>query len=621
VGTLLARAASEQALLSAWDDVRAAALADGVAGHEIEQFESAAARRVAEISAKLGRGEWVSSPVRHVQIAKPSGGFRHLAVPSVEDRVVERSVLGVLDPLIDPLLQPWSFAYRHGLGVDAAIRTLIEARDSGCGWVAQCDIKDCFDTIPRWRVVQLLSEACDDHELVDLVRQFMYRQVIGRRYSQELRGRGLHQGSPLSPLLANLYLDRLDRSAAAHGLQIIRFADDIVAPVRSRADGELALSQLDEAVRELDLELNLGKSSVTSFDEGVLFLGRTVTSGSGAGPIASAHPLETTVYVMQQGSLIRSRGERVIVQSGETTLMRLNLKRARQFVIFGRVGMTTAFINQVLRRGIEVVVLDAHGGLSGRFAPAERATPQVREAQYKAASHSTALKLARSFVAGKLQNMRVMLLRVERRYGDQGFEAAVKRLAAARLSLKDATTLAEIMGFEGAGTREYFQLWTRVLPAEWGFTVRARRPPPDPVNAMLSFGYTLLTNEGVSAAAAAGLDPHVGFLHQAMRGRAAVALDLIEELRPTIVDSMVLGLIGRRSIRPDHFVTVPDAGCRLTDAGLRIFLDAYERRMLQLVTYHDTGKRVSYRVALHQQAKALASALTQNGEYRPMYWR
>ena len=621
MGSLLAHAATEQSLLSAWDEVREAALADGVAGPEVERFEAGAARHVAQISAKLHRGAWQPQPVHHVKMAKSSGGYRHLGIPVVEDRIVERAILSVLDPLIDPLLQPWSFAYRRGLGVDAAIRAVVEARDSGCGWVARCDIKDCFDAIPRWAVITLLRSVCDDPELVDLIRQFVYRPALGRRDSKASRGRGLHQGSPLSPLLANLYLDQLDRAAAAEGLRVVRFADDIAVPVETRADGERALALLDEAARALDLELNLGKSTVVSFDEGVDFLGQSVTSSSGVAPLASAHPLETTVYVAHQGALLRSRGERAIVQSGDETLARVNLRRVRQVVIFGRVGMTTAFIHQLLRRGIEVILLDEHGNLSGRFESVERATPHVRQAQYRVAGHSAALGFARQFVAGKLQNMRVMLLRTERRYGELGYAPAVKRLAQARTKLSDAATVAEVMGFEGAGSREYFQLWTKALPAEWGFTGRARRPPPDPVNAMLSFGYTLLVNEGISAAVAAGLDPYVGLLHRAMRGRAAMALDLIEELRPTIVDSAVLGLIGRRAIRPEHFDTVPEVGCRLTDAGRRIFLDAYERRMLELVTYPGTSRRISYRVALHQQAKALAAALISNGEYRPLYWK
>ena len=138
---------------------------------------------------------------------------------------------------------------------------------------------------------------------------------------------------------------------------------------------------------------------------------------------------------------------------------------------------------------------------------------------------------------------------------------------------------------------------------------------------MLSFGYTLLTNEGLTAAAAAGLDPSVGFLHQPKNGRYSLALDLIEEFRPVIVDSIVLNLISRNMIRLEDFDITEEAGCRLTPHARRVYIAAYENRMLSLMTYRGTGRRVSYRVALHQQAKSLGRALTTDEPYESIIWK
>jgi CRISPR-associated protein Cas1 len=621
MGSLLQQAAADQVLLDAWDTVRSSALEDGIAGPEVERFEPAAARKIADIGLKLRSGSWQPRPARHLSISKRTGGRRNLAIPALEDRIVERALLSVLDPLIDPILMPWCVAYRRGLGVDDAVRALTEARDIGAAWVARCDVKDCFESLPRWRVITRLSEVCPDLELVDLVRAFVYRPVVGAGAPRR-RGRGLHQGSPLSPLLANLYLDTFDRELLAAGLQPIRFADDVAIPAESRAAGEIALARAADAARNLDLELNLGKSTVVSFDEGVEFLGRTVTATTGAGKTASAHPLETTVYVSHQGALLRSRGERAVVMSGAETLARINLRRIRQVVLFGRVGMTTAFIHQVLSRGIDVVLLEEDGRYVGRFHSTERATTHVRSTQYHASRKtSDMLRIGRCFVRGKVQNMRVMLLRLERRHGDLGFGPAIRRLDRARVQVDEICSIPELMGVEGAATREYFQLWQRLLDPIWEFQGRRRRPPPDPINAMLSFGYTLLANEGVSAAASAGLDPYVGLLHQAHRGRAGIALDLIEELRPVIVDSVAFDLVSRGRIRPTDFDTTEERGCRLTDAARRQFVAAYERRMLQLITYQDSGRRISYRVALHQQARSLVTALEERGAYRPILWK
>jgi len=181
MGELLDRAFSGQRLLNAWRALREAALADGEAGAEVERFEAAAARKVSELAASLSDGTFQPSPVFRVEIAKPGGGVRRLAVPALADRIVERALLVELDAVIDPLLLPWSFAYRRGLGVREAVASLAEARDEGAAWVARCDVNDCFDNIPRWEVIHRLREVVHDVAAVDLVRRFMDRPVVGER--------------------------------------------------------------------------------------------------------------------------------------------------------------------------------------------------------------------------------------------------------------------------------------------------------------------------------------------------------------------------------------------------------------------------------------------------------
>src|SRR5580700_4141825 len=190
MGELLDRAFTEQRLLDAWREVRDAAMADGEGGPEVDRFEAAAARHVSELAEALRNGSFQPRPVVRVEIAKPVGGVRRLAVPCLSDRIVERALLAELDAVIDPLLLPWSFAYRHGLGVRDAVACLAEARDAGAAWVARCDIDDCFDHIPRWEVLRMLRDAVPDSAAVDLVRKLMDRPVIGERIARDERGLG-----------------------------------------------------------------------------------------------------------------------------------------------------------------------------------------------------------------------------------------------------------------------------------------------------------------------------------------------------------------------------------------------------------------------------------------------
>lgn len=218
--------------------------------------------------------------------------------------------------------------------------------------------------------------------------------------------------------------------------------------------------------------------------------------------------------------------------------------------------------------------------------------------------------------------MRVTLLRVARRSEDPTAAEAALRLESIADTVERHPTIEELLGFEGSATRDYMQGLRGILDPEWGFEGRHRRPPPDPINSMLSYGYTLLCHETIAALETAGLDPMVGFLHQHRWGRPALALDLMEEFRPITVDVAVWRCVSAHQVRPEQFTDDPQLGCRMGDDARHTFIAAYERRMLTLVTHPGAGRRVSYRVALSLQAKALARSLVKPAEpYSPLRWK
>jgi CRISPR-associated protein Cas1 len=240
-----------------------------------------------------------------------------------------------------------------------------------------------------------------------------------------------------------------------------------------------------------------------------------------------------------------------------------------------------------------------------------------------ASSPEYRLDIARRIVAGKITNQRVLLLRRQRSSGVR-LDVSVERLAAARLRAATATSVNELMGVEGAATREYFHAFGSLLPSSFEFSIRRRRPPPDPINSMLSFGYTLLVQELISAVESSGLDSSEGVLHSRKVGRPSLALDLVEEFRSVIVDSLVLRLVNTGAITPESF-DYPEVStnvCRLSNDARRTFLREYERRQLTLTTHPGTGRRVSYRVAAGLQARQLAAEL-QGGKttFEPMVWK
>ncbi|MCW2914732.1 MAG: CRISPR-associated endonuclease Cas1 [Actinomycetia bacterium] len=424
-------------------------------------------------------------------------------------------------------------------------------------------------------------------------------------------------------MLANLYLDAFDRALMALGHQVLRYSDDIAIPAPDRPTAERALELATVEARKLRLELNIEDSRAVAFDDGVPFLGQTVTATTGAGTDPLSHPQRTTVYVATEGALLRVQGDRLRVEAGEELLANIHLNRVRQVVCQGRVGVTSTLLHRFAEQRLDLVWLHDDGRYAARLAPLTGGDATRRLWQYAVVSDpGAALRVARPIVAGKIANMRSGLLRAARSQDHPDIAEHSDRLSAARLSALDADSAMVLLGHEGTATRDYFAGLALTLGPEWGFTSRQRRPPPDPVNAMLSFAYTLLLAEAVSACELAGLDPHLGVLHTPRNDRPSLALDLIEEVRPVIADAVVVRLVRTGQMTPADFTTTDEAGCRLDEPARRRFLAAYEKRMLTLVHHPAEGRRVPWRQALYAQARQLAAVFEDREPgYTPVSWR
>lgn len=614
---------ADSTLIAAWGRIRDKDAEDGHLTAAVREFSRDALRNLEELSAAVRGKQWQPDPLHMVDTIKTSGGMRTLAMGSVADRVLERAILTGITDRVDAQLMPWSFAYRRGLSVKTAHDDLISLRDDGYRYVARCDIEDCFDQIPRGRALQALRSCLSDERVFDLIEALLERKEIGAGQRRDA-GRGLPQGSALSPLLCNLYLDTFDRRLAQDGWLALRYADDIAIAASTPEAAEQALEAAATAASELGLALNQQKSRWRSFDEGVEFLGKTITSRHRAGADVSDRPARRTIFVVEPGSIVRAQGDRLRVTQDRRTVLRTSLSRVRQVVIEGRVGMTTPFLHRAAEHGIDVVVLDDDHTWVSRLEHPFGADPQTRLQQYRSCDDSAcALAIARGFVAGKTMNMRTHLMRLRRTgVNVAGIDEAVASLAQDHVRALDAHGNAVLMGVEGAATRRYFGALRLLLSDDWGFEGRRHRPPPDPVNAMLSYLYTLLALEAVAAVGAAGLDPQLGFLHLPRRGRASLALDVMEEFRPLIVDQVVMRLILDGRVRPSGFSEGADGGWRMDDAVKRRLLSSYERRMLTLTTHPNVNGRLSYRSALNAQCRHLTDRVVGRVlEYRALPWR
>lgn len=336
---------------------------------------------------------------------------------------------------------------------------------------------------------------------------------------------------------------------------------------------------------------------------------------------------ETTVYVREQGAVVRKRGERLVVTKGFDDLMDLPLLHLRQLAVVGNVQVTTPAVAMLLQHDVDVVFFSQYFKFRGRLMATGSKFAQLRHAQLLTMSdEARSLEVARQVVIGKLSNQRVVVQR--RLSGQDGagrvqtvMAEAVNGIAAMRDGAAQTESLESLRGYEGKAGAFYFAAVRAMLDPGWGFEGRAYYPPPDPINSVLSLGYSLLLKDMVAAVQLVGLDPYLGFFHVIDYGRPSLALDLMEEFRPILIDTLVLELVARRQLTPAEFVQTgrKERPWEMAERGIDLLLRHYEERLQIEVRHPVSGQRTSYRRCLELQVRQVARIVLGKAErYVPM---
>ncbi len=334
--------------------------------------------------------------------------------------------------------------------------------------------------------------------------------------------------------------------------------------------------------------------------------------------LAAASDDRQPLYVSDQGAYVRLDAHCLVVKPREGEPVEVRLPNTSQVCLFGKVQITTQAIHELIDRGIPIAFFSYGGWFRGRVVGHDSKNIELRIAQHDAArEQDVCLRLARGFVASKILNCRTML----RRNCSAPDGTALFELKQFARKAEEAASIESLLGIEGTAARAYFGAFSTMLSdRSKGFDLdgRNRRPPRDPINALLSLAYTLLTKDFTLALAAVGLDPMLGFFHRPRFGRNALALDLMEEFRPIVADSAVINAVNTGVVTDDDFLFLAGS-CSLHPAARRRFILAYERRMSQEVTHPIFGYRVSYRRVLELQARLLSRFLLGELEVYPAF--
>jgi CRISPR-associated protein Cas1 len=650
-------------LIRAWEHVLENAGCAGADGVTVDQFSRTAEAGIAALIHEVETDTYRSLPLLPITVQKKpnSNATRTLMVPSVRDRVLQTAVGRHLGRAFEDEFLECSFAYRPKRSVNSAIARIRFLHRHGYRFVAEADIESFFDRIDHSLLRQRLAATVGDHALLVLLEQWLAGPVWDGKHVFPLR-QGVPQGSPISPMLANLFLTDFDLALEKTGLKLIRYADDFLILSIDAQHATAAIAIARDRLKELHLKLKDEKTKVSSFEEGFRFLGalfqgddiwipwdkqarnRRVLSVPHPMPagllkrwlnptpqiitraVSTATPDHLNsaandgaegesmayLYLTEQGSVLRKMGNRLVVEKDGAILLDTPYHKLEAVLVFGNVQVTTQAIAELLECGIRLNLLSRRGVLRGSLDPALGKNIPLRIAQfelYRDAERS--LAMARTLVDAKIANSSCVLATFgsheEKR--DSATAAAIEELANARQSAAAATSLEALNGVEGASARLYFDALMLRNKSAFTWPGRIKHPATDPINSLLSFVYTLVANELAGLAESLGLDSYLGSLHQLDYGRRSLSLDLVELFRAPLADRLVLTMCNRNQFAEADFEAVEAGALHLRPEASKRFFAEYERWMLHTpLGNSNTGFRQVLRKTVEEYAAAVRDA-------------
>lgn len=340
--------------------------------------------------------------------------------------------------------------------------------------------------------------------------------------------------------------------------------------------------------------------------------------------------LLNTLFVLTENSYLSLDAENVLISQGKTETARFPLHTLECILSFSYAGASPALMGACAQRGVDLAFFSPHGRFLARSVGKTRGNVLLRQQQYRIADEpSASCRYARGFLLGKVYNARWILERATRdhpqRVPVERLKTISSQMASTMLRMENCDDMDELRGLEGEAAQRYFDGFDSLILRQresFAFTGRSRRPPLDPMNALLSFAYSLLAQDCSAALEGVGLDPYVGFLHRPRPGRTSLALDLMEELRAVYADRFVLSCVNQQMVTETHCQRQENGAVFLTDEGRKAFLTAWQRRKQETITHPFLKEKLPWGLVPYVQALLLSRTIRGDLDcYPPFFWK
>lgn len=573
--------------------------------------------------------------VHEVEIIQPNGKRRQIVLMSTLDRFLLQCVLCKIQPLCEKRFHPYSHAFQTGKGVMTAVRQASTYIREGRVWIGELDIHSFYDTIPIQKLENELVNWFSDKSLLCLLTAFLHPKVE-RDLELEEKQIGILQGSPISPLLSNIYLHSFDLLLAGKNIEFVRYCDDLNIFTRSYDD---ALNKLNFARKQLaanySLSVNPGKTGVfQAFNRS--FLGYVFTKDAQSGQIYShKHKKDSlAVYSRWNKSAIQKVDRNYhLVNDGILTKKDFNIlfenEEGKYYIpvettdslnIYSNITISGDFLRYAGEKGLSINVFDKYGNLSGRFVSGtEHYSMKILLRQAVCYNDpAVRLRISKTIITAASHNMRSNVLAYKRRKDNESiFTEKDKILKEIIAEMNEADSVEALMMMEARARQHYYSVFPVILEnTDFTFEKRTKRPPRDAVNAMISFGNTILYNRLASEINKSALDIRISYLHSANNRKQSLNLDLAEIFKPIIVDRVVFSLVNRRMLDVrEHFEVQKDGGVLMTSEGKKIFIGELEGKLYsklkvdgEILTYDSLMRREVVHFRQYMDEKGLYKA-------------
>ncbi len=547
-------------------------LADEIAAAYIDQPAALKA-----LHAELCSGVLTPRPAAGFYIDKRRKGQRFIASLELADLLIQKFIASLLGPVLDKMFEEASVGFRKDRSRDTARKMIRQACSEGYCYVLESDVASFFDKVD-WRI---MTEKIDRHlPKGDTLTRQLLQQVITMPLTngghQMERHQGLVQGSPLSPLLSNLYLDSFDEQMAAAGFRLVRYGDDFLVMTRSPEEAEAALRAIREILAGLKLTTKDEKTRTTPVDMGFSFLGISFDAGMDEDYVGET-PLGKTMYMRHQYAFAGLDGDSVIIKKDQKLMSRLPLRRISEIVVLGTNTISSRLLDRCAAAKIPVSFCSPMGWYYSTL------RPDSKRHYLLAAEHSTVftalspaehIKIAARIVTAKLHNYLAWFK--ERWPGES--RAICQHVETSMASLAKADDIAKIRGYEGEAARRMFSFINGLCKPGFECKKRNKRSHQDYYNSLLDFAYSLLFTRLNVLLRSRGLNPYLGILHSHKDNYESLVCDLQEPFRCRI-DRFVIKTINREIIRTTDFGIRDNGAYWLKSKAVAQFIQAFEREM------------------------------------------